>query len=54
MRRNPDANFRFSYQWLGHIVMSRLIPDVRDGLERAVRLTGANAAQLKVLVSSDG
>lgn len=54
MRRNPDANFRFSYQWLGHIVMSRLIPDVRDRLGRTGRLTGAKAAQLKVLVSSYG
>lgn len=41
MRRNPDANFRFSYQWLGHIVMSRLIPDVRDGLERTGPVEGS-------------
>lgn len=34
--------------------MSRLIPDVRDGPGRTGRLTGAFAATLKVLVSSDG
>lgn len=54
MRRNPDANFRFSYQRPGHIVTSRLILDVRGGLGRTGRLTGAKAAQLKVLVSSYG
>lgn len=41
MPRNPDANCRFSYQWLGHIVRDLQTPD---------RPTGARAARFWAVV----